>query len=247
MFERAGASAKGTITGLYTVLVEGSDMEDPIANSVRSILDGHIVLDRKLAQKNHYPAIDVLQSISRCRSDVSDPELLKKANGLVRSLAKYKEVEDLIQIGAYVPGSDPEIDLAIQRRKPLEELLIQGMEEPSDPNGLRESSSNLRDDLDGSFCFQLETLLRVRTIKEEEAEREFAVAQRHVVHKRGLVDSKDNEISLAQQERRVEAGLNAHWQQQSVLWVGHLQDEKRVLIEDLKEAKKEAEAKRVLL
>ena len=137
MFERAGTSDKGSITGLYTVLVEGSDMEDPIADSVRSILDGHIVLDRKLANKNHYPAIDVLQSISRCRPDIISKDDVASANRLLKSIAKYREAEDLIQIGAYAQGSDPDIDLAMQVNKEIESLLIQGMDDESNLVELR--------------------------------------------------------------------------------------------------------------
>ncbi len=145
MFERAGTSDKGSITGLYTVLVEGSDMEDPIADCVRSILDGHIVLDRKLAHKNHYPAIDVLQSISRCRGDVIDKDDLKRSNQLLKSMAKYRETEDLIQIGAYVKGTDSEVDLAIKLQKPLNELLIQSIDESSSLESLRQQIKELNE------------------------------------------------------------------------------------------------------
>ncbi len=143
MFERAGTSSKGSITGLYTVLVEGADMEDPIADCVRSILDGHIVLDRKLAQKNHYPAIDVLQSISRCRGDVEDKNFIYKANELIRSMAKYRDAEDLIQIGAYASGSDPEVDLAIERNQILNQILRQGFDEKSNVAELKQFIDSL--------------------------------------------------------------------------------------------------------
>ena len=127
LFERAGNSDKGSITGLYTVLVDGDDLEDPIADSVRSILDGHIVLSRALANKNHYPAIDVLASISRCRTDVADAKSKEYSASLIRSLAVYSKNEDLINIGAYAKGSDPEIDVAIKRHEALDKFLIQGM------------------------------------------------------------------------------------------------------------------------
>ena len=133
LLERAGASDKGSITGLYTVLVEGDDLDDPIADTVRSILDGHIVLSRALAIRNHYPAIDVLASISRCRPDVTTPELRAISSQLLTSMAVYRKNEDLINIGAYAKGSDPEVDTAIKRREPLQKFLQQGMDEKSNP------------------------------------------------------------------------------------------------------------------
>ncbi len=138
MFERAGTSENGSITGLYTVLVEGDDLDDPIADSVRSILDGHIVLDRDIANKGHYPAINILKSISRCRPDVSSPDMIQKTTELVRSMAAYSKVEDLINIGAYVSGSDPEVDLAIQRMGPINEFLRQGMDDKISPQEIEE-------------------------------------------------------------------------------------------------------------
>jgi len=103
----------GTITGLYTVLVEGDDMDEPISDTVRGILDGHIVLSRKLAHLNHYPAIDVLQSVSRLMPDISDPEDLEKASFVREVLATYRDAQDLITIGAYKAGSNAKIDQAI--------------------------------------------------------------------------------------------------------------------------------------
>ncbi|MCL2102057.1 MAG: EscN/YscN/HrcN family type III secretion system ATPase, partial [Fibromonadales bacterium] len=117
--------------GLYTVLVDGDDLEDPIADAVRSILDGHIVLSRALANKSHYPAIDILASISRCRTDIISPELKELSSILSRSLAVYRKNEDLINIGAYAKGSDPEIDTAIKRMPELEKFLVQGIGENS--------------------------------------------------------------------------------------------------------------------
>jgi flagellum-specific ATP synthase len=113
LLERAGNFQKGSITGLYTVLVESDDMNDPIADTVRSILDGHVVLSRKLASAGHYPAIDVLQSISRVMIDVVSQGHLKNANKIKEILATYYESEDLINIGAYVKGSNPKIDHAM--------------------------------------------------------------------------------------------------------------------------------------
>ncbi|MDE6980526.1 MAG: flagellum-specific ATP synthase FliI, partial [Lachnospiraceae bacterium] len=115
LLERAGNSDKGSITGLYTVLVDGDDMNEPIADTARSILDGHIVLSRRLGHKNHYPAIDVLQSISRVMSSIAAKEHKAAAGRLRNVLATYSEAEDLINIGAYKKGSNPEIDFAVSK------------------------------------------------------------------------------------------------------------------------------------
>lgn len=128
LLERAGTSSNhGTITGLYTVLVEGDDMNEPIADAVRSILDGHIVLSRELAEQNHYPAIDVLGSVSRVMADIAGLEHREYANRLKQILATYKKAEDLINIGAYVAGSNPKIDYAIQMIEKVDEYLRQGI------------------------------------------------------------------------------------------------------------------------
>lgn len=129
LLERAGSGEKGTITGLFTVLVEGDDMNDPIADSVRSILDGHIVLTRELATQNHYPAVDVLESVSRLNRDLTatnQQEVVGRARNL---LALLRKNQDLINIGAYVPGSNPEIDRALVLQKGLREFLRQNMGE----------------------------------------------------------------------------------------------------------------------
>jgi flagellum-specific ATP synthase len=113
LLERAGTVEKrGSITGIYNVLVEGDDMNEPIADAVRSTVDGHIVLSRDLAHRGHYPAVDVMASISRVMTEIVDNEHLAKARELIKVLATYREVEDLINIGAYVDGSDPQIDYA---------------------------------------------------------------------------------------------------------------------------------------
>ncbi|NLX63703.1 MAG: flagellar protein export ATPase FliI [Clostridiaceae bacterium] len=125
LLERSGTSSKGSITGLYSVLVDGDDMNEPITDTARGILDGHIVLSRKLAHRNHYPAIDVLASISRVMNDIIDDDHKKCANELRRNLAIYADAEDLINVGAYVRGSNPEIDLAIQLNKSINEFLTQ--------------------------------------------------------------------------------------------------------------------------
>ncbi len=129
LLERAGKSRKGSITGLYTVLVDGDDMNEPITDTARGILDGHIVLNRKLAQKNHYPAIDVLASISRCMSAVADPEHKKAAGKLKNVLATYNDAEDLINIGAYRAGANKNIDYAMSKIEQVNEFLLQGTDE----------------------------------------------------------------------------------------------------------------------
>lgn len=129
LLERAGTSERGSITGLYTVLVDGDDMNEPIADTARGILDGHIVLDRKLAHKNHYPAIDVLQSISRVMSAIATKEHKAVAGTLKNVLATYNEAEDLINIGAYKTGSNPDIDYAIRKIKEVNGFLCQATDE----------------------------------------------------------------------------------------------------------------------
>jgi flagellum-specific ATP synthase len=129
LLERAGTSETGSITGLYTVLVDGDDMNEPIADTARGILDGHIVLDRKLGQKNHYPAIDILQSISRVMSSIATKEHKQLAGTLKNVLATYQEAEDLINIGAYKNGSNPDIDYAIKKIKDVNAYLCQETDE----------------------------------------------------------------------------------------------------------------------
>lgn len=114
LLERSGTSRNGSITAFYTVLVDGDDMNEPIADAVRGILDGHIVLSRELAARNHYPAIDVLNSVSRLMPDLAAAEHRKQASGLKEMLATYKEAEDMINIGAYKVGTNPKIDQAIR-------------------------------------------------------------------------------------------------------------------------------------
>ena len=129
LLERAGRSSKGSITGLYTVLVDGDDFNEPITDTARSILDGHIMLDRKLGHKNHYPAIDVLQSISRCMSAIASKEHKVAASKLKTVLATYNEAEDLINIGAYKSGSNPKIDYSISKIDAVNEFLCQATDE----------------------------------------------------------------------------------------------------------------------
>lgn len=129
LLERAGRAACGSITGLYTVLVDGDDFNEPITDTARSILDGHIMLNRKLAHKNHYPAIDILQSISRCMSAIASKEHKAAANKLKNVLATYNEAEDLINIGAYKKGSNKNIDYSIEKIDAVNEFLMQTTEE----------------------------------------------------------------------------------------------------------------------
>ncbi len=127
LLERSGTGEKGSITGLYAVLVDGDDMNEPVADNVRSIVDGHVVLSRRLAAQNHYPPIDILSSLSRVMNEVVDAEHLKAAQRLRSLQATYQEAEDLINIGAYSAGSNPEIDRAIEKNTGIREFLRQGV------------------------------------------------------------------------------------------------------------------------
>jgi flagellum-specific ATP synthase len=130
LLERAGTgSGEGTITGLYTVLVEGDDMNEPIADSVRSILDGHITLSRDIAVQNRYPAIDVLRSISRVMDETTTLKHRENANRFKETLATYMKAEDLINIGAYVRGSNPGIDYAMEMIDDMINFMKQGRDE----------------------------------------------------------------------------------------------------------------------
>ncbi|MDD2466815.1 MAG: FliI/YscN family ATPase [Desulfobulbus sp.] len=132
LLERAGNfQGQGSITGLYTVLVDGDDLTEPVADSVRSILDGHIVLSRSIAAKNHYPAIDVMMSTSRVMRDISSPRHMELAGKIRSVMAVYRESEDLINIGAYSNGSNKKIDYAISRMDAIDEFLVQGFSESS--------------------------------------------------------------------------------------------------------------------
>ncbi|WP_045215926.1 FliI/YscN family ATPase [Desulfonatronovibrio magnus] len=129
LLERTGKSPKGSITGIYTVLVEGDDFNEPVADAVRSILDGHIVLTRELADQGHYPAIDVLKSVSRLRADITDQNVIKAGQKIIRLMAAYDRASDMINIGAYVKGSNPEIDQAIKLIGPINDFLRQNVGE----------------------------------------------------------------------------------------------------------------------
>lgn len=132
LLERSGASEHGTITALYTVLVEGDDLNEPVSDTVRGVLDGHIVLSREIAMQNHFPAIDVLGSVSRVMKDIVDDEH-QSSNAEIRSLlASYEEAKDLINIGAYQRGSNPQIDRAIEANPKIINFLRQGINEVAD-------------------------------------------------------------------------------------------------------------------
>jgi len=143
LLERSGNTDKGSITAIYTVLVDGDDFNEPISDTVRGILDGHIILSRSLANKNHYPAIDVLSSVSRVMYDIVDKEHWELSNRIKRILAVYKEAEDLINIGAYVKGSNSEIDYAINRIEGINKFLQQDINEKVDFSSLTEKAKTL--------------------------------------------------------------------------------------------------------
>ena len=132
LLERAGKTHKGSVTGIYTVLVDGDDFTEPIADATRSILDGHFVLTRDLADQGHFPALDILKSVSRLRGDVTPKDVVAAGRKLVRLLASYQRVEDMINIGAYAPGSNPEIDESLRMVGPIKEFLRQVVEEQQD-------------------------------------------------------------------------------------------------------------------
>jgi flagellum-specific ATP synthase len=129
LVERAGCFKNGSITAFYTVLMEGDDQQDPVADTVRSLLDGHVILDRNLALRNHYPPISVLESLSRLMSSISSPEHLEKAKALRRLLSSYTRSEDLIRIGAYQNGADPTLDKAVEIMPQLNAFLQQRPED----------------------------------------------------------------------------------------------------------------------
>ena len=144
LLERTGTSPTGSITALYTVLVDGDDMNEPIADAVRGILDGHIVLSRHLAHAGHYPAVDVLASVSRLVSEITTPDVRAAGNEVRKLMATYKEKADLISIGAYQPGSDPETDAAIAARRPIDGFLKQLVTEPSSADSADQTAGPAR-------------------------------------------------------------------------------------------------------
>jgi flagellum-specific ATP synthase len=139
LLERAGLAEKGSITGLYTVLVEGDDMNEPIADTVRSILDGHVQLSRALAESNHYPSIDVLGSISRVAPAVATPEQLAAGGDIRELLAAWRDSKDLIEIDAYVPGTNRVVDWALTLKPEIDAFCRQSMDEVTDLTATREN------------------------------------------------------------------------------------------------------------
>jgi FliI/YscN family ATPase len=145
LLERAGNGARGGITGIYTVLVDGDDFNEPVADAARSILDGHIVLTRKLASAGHFPSIDVLESKSRVRDAVTDPQHRAAANAVARLEAAYRDKEDLILVGAYQQGSDPQVDAAVALRPGILSFLQQTPDEGSTAEETRALLTSLSD------------------------------------------------------------------------------------------------------
>lgn len=132
LLERSGTSASGTITGFYTVLVDGDDTNEPITDTARSVLDGHVMLSREIASRNHYPAVDVLNSVSRLMKEIVGPVHLRAAGKIRKILATYKAAEDLVNIGAYVKGSNPDIDEALALIGGVNRFLCQGIDEAAE-------------------------------------------------------------------------------------------------------------------
>ncbi|HEY1685850.1 MAG TPA: FliI/YscN family ATPase [Tepidisphaeraceae bacterium] len=163
ILERAGKTPKGSITGFYTVLVEGDDFNEPIPDAVKGISDGHLWLSRNLANRGHFPAIDILQSISRVRSDVADKEQLAAARKVLSLWATYQDIEDLVNIGAYVPGANLEYDLAIQSRQRITQFLQQ---DPHSATTLDQAKKQLME-LAGVID-QLEKLLKAQAVKKQQ-------------------------------------------------------------------------------
>jgi FliI/YscN family ATPase len=162
ILERAGRTPIGSITGFYTVLVEGDDFNEPIPDAVKGITDGHLWLDRKLATRGHFPAIEVLQSISRVRGDVVPAEQVKAAQRVLSLLAVYQSIEDLVNIGAYVPGASLEYDLAVQSRPRIVQFLQQS---PKETSTLEETVRQLNDLV--GWIHQMENALRAQAAKNQ--------------------------------------------------------------------------------
>jgi len=160
ILERAGKTATGSVTGFYTVLVEGDDFNEPIPDAVKGISDGHIWLNRALSTRGHYPAVDVTQSISRVRGDVCDQDQLRAARRILALVATYNQIEDLVNIGAYVPGANLEYDMAVQARPRINAFLQQG---PAESCSLLDAKKQLFELL--NWIDQLEKALRAQASK----------------------------------------------------------------------------------
>jgi flagellum-specific ATP synthase len=164
VLERAGRTIRGSITGFYTVLVEGDDFNEPIPDAVKGIVDGHLWLSRALANRSHYPAIDVLQSISRVRNDVIAAEQAKQIKRVLGLTAVFQDIEDLVNIGAYVPGVNLEFDLAVQSRQRITQFLQQDSRSPM----TMEQSVKQLGEL-WAYIEQLEKALRAQAAKAKPA------------------------------------------------------------------------------
>jgi flagellum-specific ATP synthase len=167
LLERAGTSPAGSITALYTVLVDGDDMNEPIADAVRSILDGHVVLTRPLAHAGHYPAIDVLQSVSRLVGEIVPPEVAAAGQQLRGALAVLHDKQDLISIGAYNAGADPLLDAALEHRVRIDGFLRQTVEEASDPQDTDAQLLALAESLESSAAARSGEILDAEEITAE--------------------------------------------------------------------------------
>lgn len=160
ILERAGKTPVGSITGFYTVLVEGDDFNEPIPDAVKGITDGHLWLRRSLASRGHFPAIDVVESISRVRGDVSDKDHLRAARRILAVHAEYDRIEDMVNIGAYVPGANPDLDLAVQARPKIIDYLRQDTTAPSNLQDARRQAIDLANWLD-----QMEKVIKAQAAK----------------------------------------------------------------------------------
>ena len=169
ILERAGKTATGSITGFYTVLVEGDDFNEPIPDAVKGITDGHLWLNRALAARGHYPAIDMLQSISRVRGDVCEKEQLRAARRILSLIATYEQIEDMVNIGAYVPGANQEFDLAVQSRPRIQAYLQQ---EAGAPCNLDDARKQLTDLL--TWIEQLEKVIKSQAANKAPARQQAA-------------------------------------------------------------------------
>ena len=181
LLERGGRAERGSITGLYTVLVEGDDINEPIADTTRSILDGHIRLSRALAEGNHYPAVDVLESISRVAPAIAPAEALRAGAQVRELLAAWRDARDLIEIDAYVPGTNPLVDRAIELRPAIDTFLRQPVGEISSLPVTTEALLGLVPGEVASvkaYRFRLDSVLRVRQLQERVAAQQLAVAVR---------------------------------------------------------------------
>ena len=184
LLERAGNGARGGITGIYTVLVDGDDFNEPVADAARSILDGHIVLTRRLAGQNHFPAIDVLESKSRVRDQIVNEAQRRAGSAMMRLEAAYREKEDLIMVGAYQRGSDPYVDAAIVYRERVLEFLQQRPDEVSLFGETYARMTQLADAIEGGcrearlmFRFRLQRVLELREEREKAMAAELAAAR----------------------------------------------------------------------